>query len=129
MYIGMAEKSDAEVEFALVLRSANVSGWEREYRFAHPRKWRFDFAWRAEKFALEIEGGVWIQGRHNRARGYVADLEKYNSAALLGWRILRVTPEMVSDGTALRLVAEMLGLGSPHRGAISRNRAILLGGC
>ena len=36
------------------------------------------------------------------------DLEKYNTATLLGWRLLRVTPEMVSDGTALLLIEALL---------------------
>jgi hypothetical protein len=71
---------------------------EAEYRFHPVRRWLFDFAWPAHgKVALEVEGGTWLQGggRHNRAAGYAKDCEKYNSAALLGWRVFRATPEMV----------------------------------
>jgi hypothetical protein len=39
---------------------------------------------------IEIEGGIWLQGRHNRATGFIADMEKYNEATLSGWRIFRL---------------------------------------
>jgi hypothetical protein len=76
----------------------------REHRFAPPRRWRFDFAWPAQRIALEIEGGSWAGGRHVRGRGYEADCEKYSEAALRGWRVLRATPGMVRDGRALALL-------------------------
>lgn len=69
-----------------------------EFVFAAPRKWRFDWAWPAAKIALEIEGGAWIGGRHTRGKGYIADLEKYNAAATLGWLLVRATPQMVISG-------------------------------
>lgn len=75
-----------------------------EYRFAPPRRWRFDFAWPDHRLAVELEGGVWTGGRHTRASGYIADCDKYNAAVLAGWRVLRYTrahinqnPDMVLD--------------------------------
>ncbi len=76
----------------------------REHRFHPERRWRFDFALPAFCIAIEVEGGVWTRGRHVRGRGFAADAEKYNEAAILGWRVLRVTPEMVEDGRALRWI-------------------------
>jgi hypothetical protein len=63
-----------------------------EHRFDEERKWRFDFAFPDALVALECEGGVWTGGRHTRGAGFLKDVEKYNRAALLGWRILRTTP-------------------------------------
>ena len=63
-----------------------------EYRFDDTRKWRFDFAFTDARVALEVEGGVWTGGRHTRGSGFVKDIEKYNRAAELGWRIVRTTP-------------------------------------
>ena len=86
-----------------------------EYRFApkvdgkHIRQWRFDFAWVTERVAVEIEGGTWVNGRHSRGLGMRADCEKYAIAMLLGWRVLRLTTEMVKDGTGLRLLEAALG--------------------
>ena len=68
---------------------------EAEHRFAPPRFWRFDFAVVSHRVALELEGGVWVGGRHTRGSGFVADLEKYSVAASLGWLIVRVQPDAV----------------------------------
>ena len=67
----------------------------REYRFALPRRFRFDFAWPSERVAVELEGGIWMRGRHVRGKGYEKDCEKYNLAALRGWRVLRFTRGML----------------------------------
>ena len=91
------------------LRAAGCPAPVPEYRFAPPRRWRFDLAWPALRLALEVEGGTWARGRHVRGRGYERDCEKYNAAALLGWRVLRVTTDMLGDGRALALLARALG--------------------
>ena len=64
-----------------------------ELRFAPPRRWRFDWAWPTHRIALEVEGAVWVQGRHTRGSGFVKDMEKYNTAAAMGWRIIRCQPQ------------------------------------
>jgi very-short-patch-repair endonuclease len=64
-----------------------------EWQFDTKRKWRFDFAWPEVRVALEVEGGVFTNGRHTRASGFIKDMEKYNRAAVLGWRVLRTTPD------------------------------------
>jgi hypothetical protein len=65
-----------------------------EYRFAPPRKWRFDWAFPMEMIAVEVEGNAWRVpggGRHMQD----SDLDKYNHAAALGWRVLRFSPGML----------------------------------
>ena len=66
-----------------------------EYKFHSVRKWRFDYCWPDKKLAVEIEGGIFQQGRHTRGAGFANDMEKYNAAVLLGWRILRYTPNKI----------------------------------
>ena len=88
--------------FQRVCVAAGLPEPEPEYRFAHPRRWRFDFAWPAHLIALEVEGGVWTNGRHTRGSGFVGDMAKYNHAAILGWKVLRVTPsELLTKGPDL----------------------------
>lgn len=75
-----------------------------EYRFHPTRRWRFDYCWPLHKVALEVEGGVWTQGRHTRGQGFVDDMAKYNAAALLGFIVLRYTPQQLTASLAdLRL--------------------------
>lgn len=66
-----------------------------EYKFSPDRNWRFDYAFPEFKIAIEQEGGIFTGGRHVRGAGYLKDMEKYNQAAILGWRILRYTPEQL----------------------------------
>lgn len=62
-----------------------------EFRFHPTRRWKFDVAWPGPKVAVELEGGIFIQGRHTRGNQYRADCEKYRAAVALGWRLLRFT--------------------------------------
>ena len=67
----------------------------KEHRFHPVRKWRFDFACLEKRVAVEIAGGVFSGGRHTRGVGYINDMEKYNTAVELGWKILRYTPDQI----------------------------------
>lgn len=79
-----------------------------EHRFAPPRRWRFDLAWPERRLAVEVDGGTWIGGRHVTGAGYERDAEKHNAAVLAGWRVLRVTPAMITDGRALAFIEAAL---------------------
>ena len=73
----------------------------KEYRFHDVRHWRFDYAFPSLKIAIECDGGVFTNGRHVRPQGYINDMEKFNHAAMLGWLVLKFTPEqMISHETA-----------------------------
>ena len=74
----------------------------REYRFHPTRKWRFDLAWPSRLLAVECEGGMWTKGAHTRGKHFESDCEKYNEAAILGWRVLRYTA-----GTVGRVVEDL----------------------
>lgn len=83
---------------AVLLKGDGLAPFEQEYRFHATRKWRFDFAWPDIKLAVEIEGGVYTQGRHTRGKGYEGDLEKYNEAAIDGWTVLRFSTNQIKRG-------------------------------
>lgn len=111
--------SKAEEEFALHLRADGIAH-EREYPFAKSigRKWRADFFVYPD-LLVEIEGATYYGknkdgsmrlGRHQTAKGFSADCEKYNAATLLGYRLLRYTPDMVSKGMAIEGVVKALSL-------------------
>lgn len=86
-----------------------------EFKFAAPdRLWRFDWCWPELGVALEVEGGVWIQGRHSRGTGMLEDMLKYNSAALRGYSVYRVTPDQLYQPETLDLLRAALA-GAPRR--------------
>jgi hypothetical protein len=80
-----------------------------EYRFCE-RRWRVDYAIVSHKIAIEIEGGLWIRGRHVRGSGYANDCEKYNRLTTMGWRLLRYTYSM-DDGLLFRDLAILINGG------------------
>lgn len=84
----------------------------REYRFDDVRLWRFDFALPdpAVRVGIELDGGVWTQGRHTRGSGYLEDIEKLNTATMAGWRIVRLGTGQVDIEHVELLVSWVRGL-------------------
>jgi hypothetical protein len=85
-------RSGPFTDLIALCRSALLPIPVAEHQFHPHRKWRFDYAYTERRLAIEIEGGIWIQGRHTRGAGALGDMRKYSSAALLGWRILYYQP-------------------------------------
>jgi len=70
-----------------------------EFLFHPVRKWRFDYAFLVNRVAVEVEGGIWRgdRGAHGRPLNILRDMEKYNASVLLGWRLLRTTPDALHE--------------------------------
>lgn len=81
-----------------------------EHKFHYVRKWSIDFAIIDLKIGIEIEGGVWTNGRHVRGKGFIDDMEKYNAAVTLGWVILRFTPQDLNKITTFETVKKVVEL-------------------
>ena len=95
---------------------------ELEYKFHPDRKWRFDFCFRQNPddsrywLALEVEGAIWMNpskqsmGSHVRPKHFVKDMEKYNEAAALGYRLIRVEPKDLCTQDTVNLIKRTLGI-------------------
>jgi very-short-patch-repair endonuclease len=99
--------SKYEILLLQLIRDESLPEPEQEHRFCE-RRWRFDFAWPERMVAAEVEGAIWVKGRHTRGSGYQKDCRKYNAATLLGWRVFRFTPAMINQGEALETLKEAL---------------------
>lgn len=84
------KRSRPEAIFEAHLRASGYRDFVTEHRFMTGRRFRFDFAWLTQKVAIEIEGGIFMRGRHVRPSGFINDAEKYNAATLQGWRVYRI---------------------------------------
>lgn len=104
-----APKSPSSLEARFLMLWNHVKGpdLEREYRFHHERRWRSDFAHVGARMLIEIEGGIWVNGRHNRAAGFNADLEKYLAAGLAGWRVFRFGPDQITLENVERMAEQV----------------------
>jgi hypothetical protein len=115
--------SAAEDLLAVQLDQAGIP-FEREFRFHPTRRWRADFVIHDDGYGpieyapsrdmrsilVEVDGGAFIGGRHSTGVGVEKDAEKASAAAILGYRVIRVTPRHVNDGTALTWIKQALGL-------------------
>ena len=105
--------SDAGTQFMEQVKAAKLDIPQAEYKFLDKRRFRFDFAWPERMIAIEIEGGIWITGRHTRGAGYSRDMEKYNLAGLHGWGVYRFTPQDVYKGVALAFIKDVMNNNKP----------------
>lgn len=101
-------KADAiRAEFRLLCKDNGVPIPATEYMFAKEamgREWRFDYAWIEERLALEVDGGLFVHGGHNRGGFILKTHEKQNAAAELGWRILHCVPKTLRTTATIELL-------------------------
>lgn len=102
------ERTKLEDLFAAQVQAHGLPAPLREVRFHPSRDWRFDFAWPDHRLAVEVEGGEYVRGRHQRVGGFQRDTQKYNEAVMLGWRVLRFPGSRVKSGEAVNTVAQVL---------------------
>jgi hypothetical protein len=97
-----------EQDFADQCRSYLLPTVIRKHLFAKSigRRWEFDFAFPEYHLAVEIEGlavrkigGVFVcTGRHTTPKGFEGDCEKYATAVLLGWTVVRFMTKQAAPG-------------------------------
>ncbi len=115
--LGIAPVKSGKRGMNKTTRLVNWEAWgipipDAERLFSLPRRWRFDYCWTISMLALEVEGGVWKKGggRHNRGSGFMKDVEKYNRAAVIGYRLLRCTPQQLESGEIMATIRQALRL-------------------
>jgi hypothetical protein len=108
------EESSAAFIFMALCQRHGLPEPKSEFIFHDFRKWRFDWAWPAERIALEIDGGAWgkrnafgemlAAGRHTRGAGFLEDMCKMNEAAILGYKVIHCQPDDVDSGAVFELL-------------------------
>ena len=69
---------------------------QKEFYFYSERQWHSDYLVISTHWLIELEGGVHNGGRHTRPKGFVEDCFKYNMAAMLGYRVIRIATGMAT---------------------------------
>lgn len=85
----------------------------RQVLFHSDQNWCFDFAWIDKLVALEVHGGGWNHGRHNRELGMSEDFVKNNAAVSMGWRVFYATKTMVENDPSAVCAAIRILLDQP----------------
>ena len=100
---GAKIESEGESLLKMQLKALKIE-FEQEFKFHAKRKWRADFHITGKKLLVEVEGGIWSGGRHTRGKGYLGDMEKYNAATVMGYRVIRFSTEQVKSGLAIQQI-------------------------
>lgn len=100
--------SDLEAAFDTLWTQLEGPPLVAEYRFAPPRRWRFDRAHLGAHVAVEIDGGTRNGGRHVTGDGFAHDCEKFNAAASRGWLVFRLTGDMLNDPANLDQIIDKI---------------------
>jgi very-short-patch-repair endonuclease len=123
--------SELEDKLAFQIRAYGLPKPIREYKFAREvvgdapgirqrlreaklKDWRFDFAWVDLRLAVEVEGGSFTQGRHNRPVGFEQDTIKYGEAMALGWTVYRCSTGLIKSGKAIEQIIRIYKLKQSH---------------
>ncbi len=102
--IKKAKTGELEATMLSQIAAARLLPCSPQYVFHPKRMWRFDFAWPDIRFALEVNGGIFVRGGHSRGAGQEKDMEKIAEAAILGWTTIAVSSNQIKSGEALRWV-------------------------
>jgi hypothetical protein len=70
-----------------------------EHYFDERRRHRADFAFKKQRLIVEIEGS-----QHREKANFESDIQKYNLAAAHGWRLIRLTPNMILTGESVAVL-------------------------
>ncbi|WP_168396903.1 DUF559 domain-containing protein [Acinetobacter indicus] len=100
---GQKVVSEGEAKLVQQLKALKID-FVQEFQFHDKRKWRADFHISNTKLLIEVEGGIWSNGRHTRGKGYLGDMEKYNAATMMGFQVLRFSTEQVTSGFAIKQI-------------------------
>jgi len=122
-------RPDLEGMISSRLKDLGIIGWEPQFHFRRSDRkqrnpYRFDLAFPECKLAIEIHGGTFIPrklrgkqeaGAHSRGAHQHKDFMKWSQAAILGWMILHFDTKHVSNGEALKVIIQALGVLCPDR--------------
>lgn len=104
--VSVTEKEQAQALLEIHMSELRIK-WTPEFKFHPTRKWKADYKV-SPSVLVEIEGGVFSQGRHTRGVGYTKDCEKYNEAQSLGYKVYRFTTQQVLTGKAKEFLKKYL---------------------
>lgn len=89
IFMQVKNSKSLEEPFAKWMSFKNIK-YIKQYQPFKERKYRCDFYLPDYNCIIEIEGGQWSNGRHQRGYGFQADMEKYNLITLAGYRLIRL---------------------------------------
>jgi very-short-patch-repair endonuclease len=117
----MSGYSEGEEKLMLEMRALKLPLPLRQYYFDCEEPWMTDFCWLQYKLIVEVDGGLGVcwkasrkgrkvpyTGDHTSRDGYTKDRKRDRAAAKAGFTVIRVTPDLIKKGIAIRWIEEYL---------------------
>jgi len=77
----------------------------KESKVCQERKWHNDYLHEATRTVIELDGGIYTNGRHVRPKGFIEDCVKLNTATMLGYRLIRIPTGMATDNYLSQIIS------------------------
>lgn len=97
------------------VEAIGLTGWKRDgaldaglTKTGRKRTLVVDLYHRGLKIAAECDGGIWVQGGHNRGAQIERDCLKSQELALLGFMFVRFTSQDVKSGRAADVLERLM---------------------
>lgn len=100
-------------------RLLNGPELEKEHYFNPERGYRNDYLHRPTMTLIELEGGVFTKGRHVRPVGFIDDCVKYNQAAMMGYRIIRIPTGFATAHYLQQIIAYLAATGERQSASLT----------
>ena len=91
-------------EGSLDKKTGNALVIESQVKFLKDRRFIGDLVIRSARMVVELDGGVFTNGRHTRGKGYTLDRERDLAAAEAAWITVRLTTGQITEENAKRVV-------------------------
>ena len=111
--IELSESALERILYAQICDRTKIPLPVQQLRFAAGRDYRADFAWPDHRLLVEVDGGLWIGGKHAIALHETRRQRRRIYAQALGWSIVEVGPPDVRSGAACDLIERWLT--DPHQ--------------
>ncbi len=102
-----ASKKSKEAQITAYCQNRGLPVPYFEYPFHPTRNWRFDMLF-SDWLAVEVQGGLFVQGRHSRGAALLDEHEKLNEAVIAGFAVMFCTPQDLETGAIYALVERAL---------------------
>lgn len=107
-----ADREKLEERFRVMWCMVDGPELVRQFKFCPDRDFLADFAHLGSKVIIEIDGGLFINGAHNKAGTYEYQQERDRIARALGWEVRRL-----GTGFAMEQVEAVLACVRERSGA------------
>lgn len=87
-----------------LIKEFKLSGVAYAVEYCEIKDWRNDYLHAPTHTIIELDGGIWNNGRHVRPKGFIEDCVKLNAATMHGYRLIRIPTGFATDTYLIQII-------------------------